>query len=102
MGHLDLIGSVLRMFIGEAGLGGNHLNAVLGTGIDIPDHSGAIRSQLIEFVDPVLDGLNMPPNVLLAGEWVQQEPGDTGLIAIPPVLAWNRLQRFIASGRRGL
>src|ERR1035438_8428560 len=71
------------MLIGYFGLGGSQLNTLLGTGIHVPDHFTVRRGQLIEFVDPVLDALHMPPYVLLAGKWVQDEPCQAGLIAVP-------------------
>ena len=90
------------MLLGHLGLGGSQLNALLGTGIHVPDHFSVRRGQRIEFVDPVLDALHIPPYVLLAGKWVQDEPTQAGLIALPEVLVLPRWQRFLAGGRHGL
>ena len=90
MGHPSLIGSIHRMFVGQVGLVRGQLNSLLGAGIQVP------------VVDPFLDGSNLPPYVLLAGEWVKDQRRQTGVIAVPEVLAGGRRQRFLARGCRGL
>jgi hypothetical protein len=55
--------------------------------IHVPDHFSVSRGKLIELVDPVLDGLNMPTYVSLAGIRVQDERSEARLIAVPEVLA---------------
>src|SRR6266852_7076430 len=89
------------MLIAYIGLGGDQLNALLGACIYVPDHFTVRRGQLFEFADPVPDGLNMPPYVLLSGKWVQDERSEAGFIAVPEVLMRGRLQRFSARGRHG-
>ena len=101
MGHLSLIGSIHRMFVGQVGLVRGQLNSLLGAGIHVPGHFPVRLGQLIEFVETVPDGLNIPPYVLLAGKRVQDERSEAGLIAVPEVLMSGRLQRFFAAGRRG-
>jgi hypothetical protein len=104
MGHLSLVGRVHRMFVRQVGLvrGHGQLNALLGAGIHDPGHLRILRGQFIEFVDPFLDGSNLPLYVLLAGEWVKDERRQTGVIAVPEVLAGGRRQRFLARGCREL
>jgi len=58
-----------------------------GADIHVPDRFTVSRGQFFELVDPVPDGLNMPPYVLLAGKRVQDERSEAGLIAVPEVLA---------------
>ena len=79
------------MLIGQAGFRGSQLNALLGAGVHVPDHFCVSRGDLIEFVDPVPDGLHMPPHVLLGGKWVHQERSQAGLFAVPEVRIGGRL-----------
>src|ERR1039458_1361509 len=74
------------MLIGYAGLGGSQLNTLLSTGIHILYHFTVSCGQFIEFVYPVLDALNVLLYVLLAGKRVQDEPPQSGLIAVPEVV----------------
>ena len=75
------------MLIGQVGLLGNQLNTLLGTDIHVPDRFTVILGKFLELVDPIPDGLNMPPHILLAGKRVQNERSEAGLIAVPEVLA---------------
>jgi hypothetical protein len=83
------------MLIGYIGLGRDELNVLLGACIDVSDVFTVRRGQLFEFADPIPDGLNTPPHVLLSGKWVQDERSEAGFIAIPEVLMRGRLQRFL-------
>ena len=89
------------MLIAYIGFGGDQLDALLGASIYVPGHFTVRCGQLFEFVDPVPDGLNMPPYVLLSGIWVQDERSEAGFLAVPKVLMRGRPQRFFARGRRG-
>jgi hypothetical protein len=63
------------------------LNALPGTGIHVADQSTVSRGKLIELVDPVLDGLNMPPYIPFARKRMKDERSEARLIAFPEVLA---------------
>src|ERR1035441_8180601 len=82
------------MLAGCVGLQGSQLNTLLGTGIHISYHFLVRCGQFIKFVDPILDALNVPLYVPLAGKWVQDEPSQSGLIAVPEVV--------VGTGRVGL
>jgi hypothetical protein len=60
---------------------------LLGTGIHVPDEFTVSRGKLIELVDPVLNGLNMPPYISLARKRMKDERSEARLIAFPEVLA---------------
>jgi hypothetical protein len=63
------------------------LNALPGTGIHVADQFTVSRGKLIELVDPILDGLNMPPYICFARKRMKDERSEARLIAFPEVLA---------------
>ena len=102
LGHLSLVGRLQRMLISFIDLGGRKTNAFLGARIAVLDHLAIGSSQLIEFGDTIADGLKIPLYIVLAGKWVQDEPCQAGLIAVPEVLWGPSPQRFSAGGHHGL
>src|SRR6266851_3052206 len=70
---LRVAGRLLRVLIGQVGLFRSHLKALLRTGIHFFDRFAMGRGQLVKFINPVPDGLHMPPHILLAGKWVSDE-----------------------------
>ena len=101
LGHLSLVGGLHACSSASLVLVGSQLNALLGTRIHVPDRFTVRCGQLIEFVDPVLDGLHMPPYVPLAGKWVQDEPAKPG--SSPSQKSWlvRGLRLFFGGGRQG-
>ena len=74
LGGGRLVASVNCVLVGFGRLRRRLLNALLGAAVHVLNHFAVGGGELIQFVDAVLDGRNLPLHILLAGKRIHLAP----------------------------
>src|SRR5262249_16939437 len=89
LGLVGAIARVERVRISVIGLAHGVANAFGGPRVDVSDHLGVLRGELVQLIHAAADGIQLSVHVLLTGKRIQMSP-ETFLLLIS--------QRIFASG----